>query len=118
MHIKMCFNDWLARCQYVSLILIPDYGQVTIHEEDVRKGPQIIIQPQNQIVVANTDFVTLECAAIGNPQPKYKWFKAANRSQEVSNVQPTYEYFRPENVNKFEMFKKVLNLKILISDTP
>lgn len=38
-------------------------------------GPKITVQPESTILVERSITGTLECAATGNPQPTFRWFR-------------------------------------------
>jgi len=47
-------------------------------------GPQFIHFPQNLIMTKGTSQAYVECLAIANPRPTYKWFRGNNYAEQVN----------------------------------
>lgn len=52
-----------------------DYGKPLRDLNKIKRGPKIIQEPENAIVVGSPLISYMQCTAFGNPQPTYEWRK-------------------------------------------
>lgn len=69
------------------IIKLLDYGHSLINVNDIKRGPNMTIEPVDTIVLRTWKSVFLECVADGNPQPTYSWFHySAEKWQDVTST--------------------------------
>ncbi|XP_055957470.1 contactin [Patella vulgata] len=51
------------------------YGTTTLDASVVEKGPKIIEEPVSVLIIRGSPTIHIECAAEGNPNPTYYWYK-------------------------------------------
>ncbi|XP_052830052.1 contactin isoform X1 [Octopus bimaculoides] len=61
-----------------------DYGTNYSNPNDIPRGPEIIKEPEDLVIVTGESFAFIECIATGNPKPTYKWYREVFTREEVS----------------------------------
>lgn len=55
-----------------TVLFIQAFGSDTLNPNDWPVGPNIVQQSPSVVFVDETDFVNVECSAVGNPNPTYQ----------------------------------------------
>ena len=65
--------------------MIAEYGASEVDPAKLLRGPKFTEEPDDFIydVDSVNRFVELECIAVGQPAPTYKWYKEENQKQVV-----------------------------------
>ncbi|CAI9735420.1 contactin-like [Octopus vulgaris] len=61
-----------------------DYGTNYSNPNDIPRGPKIIKEPEDLVIVTGESSAFIECIAMGNPKPTYKWYREVFTREEVS----------------------------------
>ena len=63
------------------LMLFTAYGSNITDPLKVEKGPRFSLQPKNVVLTTRSYLPSIECVAIGNPQPTYLWQRKGHTGQ-------------------------------------
>ncbi|GAB1609323.1 contactin-like [Argonauta hians] len=61
-----------------------DYGSDYHDLNDILRGPQIVSESEDLVIVAGDKSTFIECIATGNPKPTYRWFRGGTKREEVT----------------------------------
>lgn len=67
-----------------------DYGSPFSDPNEIEKGPQIVVQPNNVVIIPGETRIFLKCVANGNPRPTYKWYRGTNNELVNSETDSRY----------------------------
>ena len=71
-------------------ILFTEYGSPFKDPNEIEKGPQIIVEPENVVVIPGETRTFLVCVATGQPIPTYKWYRGTNFEEINSKTDSRY----------------------------
>lgn len=67
-----------------------DYGSPFKDANEIEKGPEIVVGPENVVVIPDETRAFLQCVATGHPRPTYKWYRGTNHEEINSKTDSRY----------------------------